>query len=251
MRTTLPKILLLLAGAAYGSPALAQTPTLEFTTGANNPTGNGPVTTNQVITLQNNTDNPTGSNNFVSYSPTTTVTFTLSGQQYPADMAGTNRGVMFGGASSANNNSATPDAYALFPTVGAISGSAPTQYTSTNGVTGGISLTANNAVELFTDGEYISSNNTAGTRYRYATLTLTFSQPMVNPVLHITGLGTNNGGIGYTSELDLLTTGVTFSKLSGSTELNVTSTQILNSAANPTFSTGGGAASGSVLVTTP
>jgi len=47
----------------------------------------------------------------------------------------------------------------------------------------------------------------------------------------------------------LVTPGVTLSELSGSKELNVTATAILNSAATPTAITGSGAASGSILAT--
>jgi uncharacterized repeat protein (TIGR01451 family) len=86
-------------------------------------------------------------------------------------------------------------------------------------------------------------------------LTVTFSQPVVNPVLSFTGLGstTTIGGntYGFTSELDLLTSGISLSKVSGSTELMVNTTQILNNAVNPAAITGSGAASGSVLVSTP
>ncbi|MBR7211174.1 hypothetical protein KB206_21265, partial [Microvirga sp. STS02] len=50
--------------------------------------------------------------------------------------------------------------------------------------------------------------------------------------------------------MDLLTSGVTLSKLSGSTELSVNATQVLNNATSVGTVTGSGAASGSVLVTT-
>jgi hypothetical protein len=86
-----------------------------------------------------------------------------------------------------------------------------------------------------------------------ADLTITFNNSINNPVLHLVGLGGSysigSPTLGLTSELELQTSGVTLSKLSGSSELNVTSTKILNSDSHPTATTGSGAASGSVLVT--
>ncbi|RZK60818.1 MAG: hypothetical protein EOO59_06570, partial [Hymenobacter sp.] len=88
-------------------------------------------------------------------------------------------------------------------------------------------------------------------RYQYADLTITFSQPIANPVLNISALGATYGSFGFTTEFNLLTTGVTLSKLSGSQELTVSENQILNNDKSPSETTGSGAASGSVLVSTP
>jgi hypothetical protein len=132
-----------------------------------------------------------------------------------------------------------------------LSNAASNNFTSTSNTPlgTGIDRDANNAVALFTDVTYLS--NQQNTRYQYADLTITFNQPMVNPVLHFVGLGSNNlGAANYTTELELLTTGVTLSKLSGSAELTVNATKILNTATTPTTATNGGAASGSVLVST-
>jgi uncharacterized repeat protein (TIGR01451 family) len=249
MNSTLRLLGLLLAGAAFGPPRLvqAQTPTLEFAPGVGNTTASGPVTTDQVITFQNNTDNPTA-NSFVAYAPTTTARFTLSNQQYM--VANTqSRGVMFGGATNGGGVTG-PAAYQLYPPMSIISGAASDNFTSTTGTTrAGIDVNTNHAVELFTDVAYL--NNTANTRYQYADLTITFSQPMVNPVLHFVGLGSNDQtAANYTTELELLSTGVTLSKLSGSNELTVSATKILNTSPAPTTGTGNGAASGSVLVST-
>ncbi len=101
-------------------------------------------------------------------------------------------------------------------------------------------------------GLYTNGSPTTG-RYYCATLTITFSSPLTNPVLHVVGLGAIVGGrtgnLGMSTEFDLQTPGVTLSELSGSPELKVNSSQILNSAAHPTATTGSGAASGSILVT--
>jgi hypothetical protein len=114
----------------------------------------------------------------------------------------------------------------------------------------GISMTGNYAVELFTSamGLYNANAPTNGTYYM-ADLTVTFSTPLADPVLHIVGLGGTSGALGLTTQLTLTTAGVTMSKLSGSPEFSVTATTIVNTSATPTATTGAGAASGSVLIT--
>uniref|UniRef100_UPI000A50FBB8 hypothetical protein n=1 Tax=Hymenobacter terrenus TaxID=1629124 RepID=UPI000A50FBB8 len=234
------------------SPVLAQS-TLEFAPGAGNPTGSGPSIAPQVITFQNNPDNPVA-NTFTPFTPTTTATFTLSNQQYalsPLTQMSTGTGVAFG----AGGNSAGTLAIAteLFPAMTAIGSSTDANYTSVSGATGGLSTTANNEVKLYASVEGIPATAPANARYQFADLTITFNRAVVNPVIHVTGLGsiTISTGLGISAELDLLTPGVTLSELSGSPELDVRPTQILNSAAVPGTNTGAGAASGSVQVTTP
>jgi hypothetical protein len=256
MKPTLPSLFFLLACAAFGPPriALAQTPTLEFATGtANptlNPTGNGPTVANQVITFQGNLNNP-NDNVFTTYTPTTTATFSLSNQVFsqPTNQLSTGTGMAFG--ARANGGGAAATSSVLFDNVNAIGGSTNANYTYANGVSGGIEVTINKAVEIFTSVQPLPATVPANARYQFADLTVTFSQPIINPVIHVTGLGGTFNTVGFTAELDLLSSGVTLSKISGSSELNVTSSQILNSTDNPSATTGSGGASGSVLVTTP
>jgi hypothetical protein len=254
MATSLRSFLLLLATLS-GTAALAQTPTLEFASGAGNPTANGPSVASQLITFQNNTTNPSTSA-MTAYSPAVTTTFALSNQQFtlPTSRIASGGGVAFG--TGLTTTSGTAPAFALFPLLNTVGGSSSANYTSTSGVTGGIDVAANSGVEVFTSVEPLPATLPANTaRYQYADLTLTFNRAVVNPVVHVTGLGgsftTSSVKTGYTTELDLLTTGVTLSRLSGSTELTVNSTHILNNATAPDGTTGSGAASGSVLVTTP
>jgi hypothetical protein len=253
MITSLRSFLLLLATLS-GTAALAQTPTLEFASGANNPTANGPSAESQLITFQNNLTNPS-TNAMSAYSPAVATTFSLSNQQFvlPTSRIASGAGVAFG--SGLATTSGTAPAFPLFPLLNAVGGSSNANYTSASGVAGGIDVAANSGVEVFTSVEPLPSILPANTtRYQYADLTLTFSRAVVNPVVHLTGLGGSfslgTAKTGYTTELDLLTTGVTLSRLSGSTELAVNSTQIMNNAVAPDGTTGSGAASGSVLVTT-
>jgi len=208
----------------------------------------------QLITFQNNTTNP-NTNAMTAYSPTVTTTFALSNQQFtlPTSRIASGAGVAFG--AGLTTTSGTAPAFALFPLLNGLGGSSNANYTSANGVTGGIDVAANSGTEIFTSVEPLLATLPANTaRYQYADLTLTFNRAVVNPVVHLTGLGGSftTGGVktGYTTELDMLTTGVSLSRLSGSAELTVNSTQIMNNAAAPDGTTGSGAASGSVLVTT-
>ena len=253
MATSFRSFLLLLATLS-GTAALAQTPTLEFAPGAGNTTASGPTAASQLVTFQNNVTNPS-SNAMSGYSPVTTTTFSLSNQQYtlPTTRIASGAGVSFG--SGLSTTSGTAPAFPLFPLLNAVGGSSNGNYTSTSGVSGGIDVAANSGIELFTSVEPLPSSLPANTsRYQFADLTLTFNKPLVNPLVHLTGLGgsftINNVKTGYTTELDLLTTGVTLSRLSGSPELSVTSTQIMNTADAPDGTTGAGAASGSVQVLT-
>lgn len=253
MTTSLRSFLLLMATLS-GTAALAQTPTLEFAPGAGNTTASGPSVASQRVTFQNNTTNPS-TNTMSAYSPAVTTTFALSNQQYtlPTSRISSGAGVAFG--SGLSTTSGTAPAFALFPLLNAVGGSSNANYTSTSGVTGGIDVAANSGIEVFTSVEPLPATLPANTpRYQYADLTLTFNKALVNPVIHLTGLGGSfslgTAKTGYTTELDLLTTGVTLSRLSGSAELTVNGTHITNNAAAPDGTTGAGAASGSVLVTT-
>ena len=115
----------------------------------------------------------------------------------------------------------------------------------------GMSMTDNYAVEVYTSvmGLYNANVPTNGTYYM-ANLTITFNVPITNPVLQIVGIGGFSGALGFTTDLTLTTPGLTMTELSGSKEFSVAGggTQIMNTSAAPTATTGAGAASGSVMV---
>ncbi|MDO7850333.1 right-handed parallel beta-helix repeat-containing protein [Hymenobacter convexus] len=253
------RLALLLLLATFGRGVLAQTPTLEFAAGADNPTGNGTTTNNQTITFQNNLNNPSGTT-FATYVPTTTAMFALSNQQFttvPTTRVSTGTGVVFGanGTGAGGGIAAIDDE--LFPFMNDIGSSTDGNYTSASGVAGGIGVNVNRSVSLFMSAQALAFNANTNTRYRYADLTITFNQPVSNPVLHITGMGGSydggsNGVLGFAVDMDLLTTGVSLSRLSGSTEFIVTNanTRIRNNAGTISPTTGSGGASGSVVVNT-
>lgn len=249
------KTTLILIGSISTVLSAAGQPTLEFANGSG-PAGNGASVANQVITFQDNTNNPAG-NNFSAYStPTITTTFSLSNQQYTlnATQISTQAGVNFGATTSGASQMAAN--FNLFPLMSAVSAAPGNDFTSAPTIPAGtgISTGFNYATEIFTSamGLYNAGALTTG-RYYMADLTITFSSPLTNPVIHIVGIGgaVPEGAqtLGLTTEFDLKTAGVVLSKLSGSTELSVNNTQILNSALHPSATTGSGAASGTIQVT--
>lgn len=247
---TLKTYAVLAFAISFANTVAAQTPSLEFAAGAGNPTGNGITASSQVITFQANNNNPTNSS-FSNFSPTITATFSVSNQQYtlPTSQISSGVGLSFGG--NLSNSSSTATVSPLFNLMNVISTPSNSHFTSAVGITAGtgIDITANKAVEFFTSARalYNASASTSG-RYYFADLTITFSQGVTNPILHVVGLGGYYSQLGFTAELEMQTTGVVLSKLSGSSELTISGgTKILNSSSEPNSPTGSGAASGSIL----
>lgn len=224
-------------------------PALEFVNGSGS-SGNGSTVANQVVSVQNNALNPvTGT--YTPAVPAVSVTFAISNQQYilPATQNPSGADLSFG--ANVNPSGKFPSSSALFGPMNTLSSPQPPQFSATQANIGtGMSMTANYATELFTSamGLYNANAPTNGTYY-IADLTISFSVPLTNPVIHIVGLGGTFGALGLTTQLQLMTIGVTMSKLSGSPEFKVTTNTIVNTAALPTATTAAGAASGSVLVT--
>jgi hypothetical protein len=213
----------------------------------------GLTTANQTANLLENT---TGST-FLSFNPNIIVTASISNQQYNSistSRISTGKGMSFGG--SVNSVSPLANQMPVFNRLNTVNNPANNHFTSNpNGTTStGIDIADNygfyfyNSVdELFATGAATSG------RYYFGDISLSFSQPVSNPVIHIVGLGSNvlfgiTDKQGFSTELELQTSGVALSKLSGTNELNVTATKILNNAATPSFNCGAGAACGSIKV---
>jgi hypothetical protein len=229
---------------------IAQPPAIEFANGSG-PTTNGSSLANQVITFLDNPLNPT-TGTYVPLGFPVNATFAISNQQYvlPATQNPNGGDISFGAGNNTTGKLPLPSL--LFPAMNSISAASANQFSSTpTNIGTGMSLTDNYAVELYTSvmGLYNAGVPTNGTYYM-ANLTITFNVPITNPVLHIVGIGGFSGALGFTTDLTLTTPGLTMHELSGSTELAVTGggTQIVNTAASPTATTGAGAASGSVEV---
>jgi len=234
---------------------------------------NGPTTTDQnALTFVNAT---------TMSSPPVTVTASWSMQQFNSVEGNpTVPGSTFGtsgqssGNGNTNDNLATPAS--VFVPMNDISGPAANNFTdcATCPPGTGVSVTNNYAFNLFSTADALiddDGNNLfpLNSRVPYSDLTLNFSRPVNNPVLHIVGLGgtyeytTNLGGatqrsytIGFASEFDLVTPNLSLTRLSGNAAFGVTPTSIVNNRQNvgapttPTVIRGveRGSATGSVVV---
>ncbi len=229
---------------------IAQPPAIEFANGSG-PTTNGSSLANQVITFLDNPLNPT-TGTYIPLSSPVTATFAISNQQYvlPATQNPNGGDISFGAGNNTTGKLPLPSP--LFPAMNSISAAVASEFSSTPlNIGTGMSMTSNYSVEVYTSvmGLYNANVPTNGTYYM-ANLTITFNVPITNPVLHIVGIGGFSGALGFTTDLTLTTPGLTMTELSGSKELSVAGggTQIVNTAASPTATTGAGAASGSVVV---
>jgi hypothetical protein len=213
-------------------PQAWSAPSMEMITNTTSPTnsgpaGNGPTVANQVVTLRNNPDNPTG-NTFSATSPAVTVTYALSDQQFTLNTgteSPTGTALSFGGAPSSTIMIGGSPIYDALNSISAgLIGN--TYYTSTGGSPAGTGLDVTSAVSLNGGVELFSSSRAlldagvpTNVRHYMGTMTLTFSQPVNNPVLHFIGMGARNTmsgvSIGYTQEYQVTTSGVSVTRLSG------------------------------------
>lgn len=197
-----------------------------------NPTGNGPVYTTAINFLRN-TNNP--GNTFALLNPVITATFTYSNQQY-TNVPGLPSGAVVMG----HQSGASTTIYTLMSGAGVPGGiGANSDYTSGTTAGAGIDLTQNYAVRVsaYVQGIGLAQSPALGSYYM-ADLTISFNQPVSNPVIQIGGgsgaSGFGNDTQGITTEFKLKTsnTPVTFSKLSGTSYLSVTNDSIYHNSAD-------------------
>ncbi|MBZ4192510.1 hypothetical protein [Niabella beijingensis] len=258
--------LLFLSAVAFGQGSLKFEP-------GGGPSGNGPATANQVVTF-NYGDGAV-------YQPKVTVTFSLSNQKFSSIEGNPGvPGLTFGGSGIDGSNSGVNriQSAPLYPRLNSISNSANANY-STNGAAPAVNVSNDHGVQLFTATDalidrYSASGYPVNRDVEYGTLTVTFSRPVTNPVLHFTGLGgyygynvSNNDiyyVLGYAAKFELLNGNYNISRLAGSRYFDVTGKTVGNSAPAIGSNTQGStievnnttirnitryAASGSVLVT--
>ncbi len=233
----------------------AQSPA-EFAVGSMTTIPNGPVVPSQTARLLQNTAGTT----YIAPNTTVNVTASVDNQQFTG--VGTGAGnpvVFFGGAvNGANNTVASSPAFTPMNFIG---GGANTNFSNTvTGTAAGIDVATNYAFHVFTSINHwdtLSTPSTNRVRIQMADITLSFSSPITNPYLQISGVGGTSGTLGLTSEFDLVTTtsttGViagTLTRLQGNTNFTVVGNQITNAAATVTTSCvgTGGAACGTVRV---
>lgn len=254
-------VLLLLISTTFNSFGQS---TLKMGT-SGGPAGSGPTTSSRTVTL---TENGTST-----FTPTVTATYSLSNQQYPSGTVnGTSQvGLTFGGST---NNGGSMGSWPYYPLMNNIGSANNTMFSacSTCGANSGINVSSDKAISLFTSANALitssSTNKVAlNARVYFGDLTITFNRPVTNPVLHFIGMGAfyeHSGNSsdkvyfqGFSAEFDLASSGMSLSKLDGSTYFTVASNQIRNTASQLSYSSVGvvqygvsrHGASGSVLVT--
>ena len=213
-------------------------------------------------------------NGTTTFTPTVTATYSLSNQQYPSGTVnGTSQvGLTFGG--STNGNGGSMGSWSYYPLMNSIGSTNNTMFSacSTCGANSGMNVSSDKAISLFTSANALitssSTNKVAlNARVYYGDLTITFNRPVTNPVLHFAGMGgfyqhsgNSNNKVyfqGFSAEFDLASSGMSLSKLDGSTYFTVASNQIRNTASQLSYSSVGvtqysvtrHGASGSALVT--
>ncbi|MBZ4192470.1 hypothetical protein [Niabella beijingensis] len=242
--------LLSLLAIFFAGPAFSQR-SLKYENGGG-PSGSGASTTDKTVTIYNGDAGV--------YSPTTTVTYSLSNQQYTSVEGNANiPGLVFGAAVNGNGN--TPLTAPNYGLMNRLGGSGNTHY-STNGATPAINVTNDYTVSLMTIGDALinaNGSNKIATNTKnvyFGDLTLTFNRPVNNPILHFTGMGGfyngSNGALGFAAGFELTNSGYTLSRLAGNFAFSlVNNNKIYNSSAQFTTGTNNSspsAASGSVLV---
>lgn len=203
----------------------------------------GPTVASQTATFFRNTSGST----FEPYTPTLTVTASLSNQQYTSQPElSTGTGICFG----ANIGGTTVSSELSFLPMNSVGGGVNNQFTAalTQPAGTGIDVLINNAFSIFAVVQPLIGQPLNG-RFLYGTLTLTFNRPVNNPIIHFVGLGSNFSSDivshGAAAEFELQTPGVGLSRLSGSTEFTVASNKVLNNASiiGPLCGTGAGCGS--------
>ncbi len=202
------------------------------------PSGAGPNTAAKTVTLYK--DGTTA------YSPSLTVSYTLSNQQYgPGSVEGIPTASMMNFGGELNNAANTSIGASLFyTTMNAISNPTNSMFNTSTSNTNNINIATDKAIGLFNCTDALINASTGANaralnaRVYTGDLTITFNQPVTNPVLQIVGLGgtvsvTRNGkhyDLGFCTEFDLISTNVVLSKVAGNNQLNVTPTKIANNA---------------------
>ncbi|MBO9593442.1 MAG: hypothetical protein J7599_11085 [Niabella sp.] len=211
-------LFLLFTGPSFGQKSL------KFENGGG-PSGNGPTTADQIVTMYNGDAGV--------YTPTTTVTFSLSNQQYPRIQGSSFPGITFGGNLSSNN---TPGGLPLYSLMNQIGNSQNSHY-ATAGSSPAINIANDYAIALFGSTDALINDNgsnkvpTNTKNIYFADLKLTFNRPVNNPVIHVTGLGGGLGSEGFTNSLELVDP-YTVLKLAGSSYFDVSNgKRIYNAAA--------------------
>lgn len=210
--------LLVLSGAVYTQSSLEMF--------ANSYTGTPPNGPTQTQTVQLLADPAPGG----PPSSVVNVTATISNQQYTG--VGTGAGnpvVMFGGRRA--DGTTTINTTPIFDEMNSVGAPADLQFSSlSSGAASGIAVADNHAFAIYSSIQHWEGLSVPATNSRVyiADLTINFSSPVSNPYLQLVGMGGFVGLLGYSTELNLTTPGLTMTKLQGNTALVLAGNQINN-----------------------
>lgn len=200
------------------------------------PAAKGPSATDQVVNLSYGDG--------AVYAPKTTVTFKLSNQQFSAIEGNTRVPGLTFGATINDGGNAIPGA-PIYPALNYIGNARNTDY-ATGGAKPGIDVATDYGINLFpTSDALISSDSRSAYPINrdvyYGDLTISFSRPVTNPILHFAGMGGWFGYtvssndiyyvLGYSGQFELTNTGYTLSRLSGSTYFAVDNNKTIRNSA--------------------
>ena len=225
-------LILIILNLFLVSAAFAQLPA-EFAAGSMNPIPNGPTTASQTAELRLNP----GPGTFNSANPQIFVTASLSNQQWTGiNTTPDNAVVMFGGTDNPNPGQTFARSRPTFSPMSEIGLPNNSMFSNVdNGVAVGINVNENYAFNMFTSlqqwaGLISGTGSVPATTARVymADLTFSFNTPLTNPYLHVVAKGGRSPSLGYATELDLVTAGITLEKVVGTASLVVTPTQINN-----------------------
>lgn len=217
---------------AYGAAKTQAQTSNEFFATSMTSIPSGPVVATPAARLLLNSDNPTG-DTIGTTNINISVTASLSNQQFTGFMTGTgNPVVMFG---SGGGTTGGPGSVPVLGAMNSIGGGANGQFSNTpSGTAQGLNVSVNRAFDIFTTTRQWATGTAPATNTRVymADLTLTFSSPVTNPRVHFMGMGGTVGTLGFSSEFDLVTPGLTLTRIQGNAAFVVTSTQVNNGAAS-------------------
>ncbi len=282
MKTILKQIIIVALALLINGVAMAQNvPTLEFSTENNMVVTNAGFGLGTAPISLNFKNDAANNQIFTTNSPTSTLTIGFRNQQFTnlsygsTDYLGNGSnyntiqttGLVFGALPStsepyyAGDVTQTAAANNRFSVFGSytVGGGGPTNnmFTSNPNATGanlGTGINASNTnqkytggVNLFTTAQALFNNPAypVGSRVYFGDVVFTFSTPVLNPVIHIAGLGgsyrfqaANNPSVTlstfFSSELELQTPGFTSTRMSGNTFFTIDNNKILNNNnANP------------------
>ena len=263
-------VLFILSCLMCSQAILAAPPTIEIYSGSGS--GNGPTQGPVTHTFLLNRNNPTD-NNPEEYTPTTTVTYTIT-----SSLGGSNPDVRIGG--SLNTGTGVISSDTILKNLNAIGGAsnemfaasiqnAPTgcsngmdKIACSTGTTGGINVTANQGVALIAKVATLVTNppttDVYKKRVKVGAINIKFNRPVNNPILQVSGLGagtdntTSNTELGFAAEFTFTggvsNTTVTLKRIAGNKNFAIDGNNIINTADKITSQSSANGASGSVYV---